>query len=360
MAQHDYHVADASGATVRADLNNALQAIATLNSGAAAPATTFAGQWWHDTATATLKRRNAANTAWITLGPIDQPLLAATDAAAGVVELLTQAELDARTDAARVPTAALLAEGLGVKGADIASAATLSLPTVGNYFDVTGTTTVTAISARAAGRIVRFRFTGALTLTHNATSLILQGSVNKLTVAGDVAEFVSLGSGNWRQVNYWSAAGGPGTIVQMASFQTGALSYTTVQIPFDDTIPQITEGNECMTLSFSPKSAANRLRIDVCFQGYLDNDGIFVVALFKDAVADALAAVFRGENNTAQVAGTPVSFSHDMLAGTTSAITFRVRAGPAAALTLTFNGLLSARRLGGVIPSSIRITEYVP
>lgn len=70
MAQHDYAIANASGAAVRADLNNALSAIATNNSGATAFATTYAYQWWADTTTGLLKVRNAANSAWVTVGTL--------------------------------------------------------------------------------------------------------------------------------------------------------------------------------------------------------------------------------------------------------------------------------------------------
>jgi hypothetical protein len=97
MAQHDYNIANASGATVRADLNNALQATVTLNSGATEPATLFAGMFWHDTATALLKRRNAANTAWITIGPIDSPLLAASESALGIIQMASAAAFRANT-----------------------------------------------------------------------------------------------------------------------------------------------------------------------------------------------------------------------------------------------------------------------
>mgnify|MGYP003394748549 CR=1 FL=1 len=69
----------------------------TLNSGAAEPATMFAGQWWHDTATAPLKRRNAANTAWITIGPIDSPLLAASESALGIIQMASAAAFRANT-----------------------------------------------------------------------------------------------------------------------------------------------------------------------------------------------------------------------------------------------------------------------
>ena len=68
MAQHDYNLANQSGADFRADLNNALSAIATTNSGATSPSTTFAHQLWVDTANSVLKIRNSANDAWITTG----------------------------------------------------------------------------------------------------------------------------------------------------------------------------------------------------------------------------------------------------------------------------------------------------
>lgn len=67
MSQHDYDIANGSGATVRADLNLALAAIATNNSGATAPSTTFANQWWFDETTNLMKQRDEANTAWITV-----------------------------------------------------------------------------------------------------------------------------------------------------------------------------------------------------------------------------------------------------------------------------------------------------
>jgi len=71
MAQHDYVIANGTGAAVRSDLNNALAAIVSQNSGATAPSTTYAYQWWADTTTNLLKLRNAANSGWITLFQLD-------------------------------------------------------------------------------------------------------------------------------------------------------------------------------------------------------------------------------------------------------------------------------------------------
>jgi hypothetical protein len=71
MAQHDYVIANGTGAAVRSDLNNALAAIVSQNSGATAPSPTYAYQFWADTTTGLLKLRNAANSAWITLFQLD-------------------------------------------------------------------------------------------------------------------------------------------------------------------------------------------------------------------------------------------------------------------------------------------------
>jgi len=66
MSQHDFDIANASGATVRSDINAALVALAELSTGASAPATTKANMFWFDTTNGVLNKRNNANTAWIT------------------------------------------------------------------------------------------------------------------------------------------------------------------------------------------------------------------------------------------------------------------------------------------------------
>jgi hypothetical protein len=132
---------------------------------------------------------------------------AATQSSLGSVILADQAKVDARTSTTAAVTPASLAHGLGLKGPDIASAATLVLPAVGDFFHVTGTATITAISTRTAGRIVTLRFAAALTLTHNATSLILPSEANIATAANDVAQFVSEAGGNWRCVHYTRSNG---------------------------------------------------------------------------------------------------------------------------------------------------------
>jgi hypothetical protein len=94
------------------------------------------------------------------------------------------------------------------KGSDIASATTTDIgAATGEFVDVTGTTTITGLGTIAAGITRTVRFTGALTLTHNATSLILPGGANITTAANDRAIFRSLGSGNWLCIAYVKADG---------------------------------------------------------------------------------------------------------------------------------------------------------
>lgn len=94
------------------------------------------------------------------------------------------------------------------KGANIASATTTDIgAATGNYVVVTGTTTITGFGTVQAGTVRIVEFSGAGTLTHNATSLILPGGANITRAAGDVGVFVSEGSGNWRCAAYTKADG---------------------------------------------------------------------------------------------------------------------------------------------------------
>ena len=72
MSQHDLDIANQTASAVRSDINNALQALGSTNSGASAPATTYANMLWYDTTANILKIRAEANDAWISIGYFDQ------------------------------------------------------------------------------------------------------------------------------------------------------------------------------------------------------------------------------------------------------------------------------------------------
>jgi hypothetical protein len=92
----------------------------------------------------------------------------------------------------------------------LASAGFTDLTSVtSNYVNVTGTTTITSLGTIASGAFRWVRFSGVLTLTHNATSLICIGNANITTAAGDVGLFISEGAGNWRVLDYVRADNSP-------------------------------------------------------------------------------------------------------------------------------------------------------
>lgn len=72
MSQHDYIIANQSASSARSDINNALQALASNNSGTAQPTTLYANMNWYETDTNTLKMLNEAGNTWITLFTLDQ------------------------------------------------------------------------------------------------------------------------------------------------------------------------------------------------------------------------------------------------------------------------------------------------
>jgi hypothetical protein len=139
------------------------------------------------------------------------------------------------TDSSKAVTPDALA-ALWEQGSNVASAGTISLGE-GGYFAVTGTTTITDIDfdTDKAGRPAWVRFDGALTLTHNATTLILPGGANITTAAGDVACFVSEGSDVVRCTVYTKANGQPvsgssGNLVYIAN-GSSLTSVTFTNIP---------------------------------------------------------------------------------------------------------------------------------
>ena len=146
-------------------------------------------------------------------------------------------------------------------------------------------------------------------------------------------------------------------LVQVVNVMDGDGATGTTVIPEDNTIPQITEGTEFMTLAITPTNASNKLLIEVVCNVSPASSGVAsIVALFQDSTAGALAAATMSNYDSNDEC--PIVFSHYMAAGTTSATTFKVRAGkPSGANAFNFNGTGGTRLFGGVMASSITISE---
>lgn len=202
------------------------------------------------------------------------------------------------------------------------------------------------------------------------TDLVKDGAAAIRTALGGVdTSFVDLKGGTTGQLLskasgtdldfIWASPTTSSKVVQMVNVQTGAVATGTGTIPFDDTIPQNTEGTQFMSLSITPTSATNILVIDVIAFVAPNQQVTMQGALFQDSTANALAAslqVVSTNNDRVQLD----AFRHYMVAGTTSATTFKYRSGANAAATVTFNGRSGSRLMGGVMASSITITEYTP
>ncbi len=144
-----------------------------------------------------------------------------------------------------------------------------------------------------------------------------------------------------------------------AVFETGAVATgSNGNMPsLTDVIPTNTMGDQYMSLTYTPQNAGSTLIIIVIVNYGSSVASNSVVALYQDATVNALAAV--GFNNPS-AAPYAVPLNHKMTAGTTSPTIFKVRIGMDRAGTVTFNGFAGSRILGGVMASSIIITEILP
>jgi len=287
-------------------------------------------------------------------------------------------------------------------GIDRSSASDLDITPAGNFFDVTGTTTIATMKSKGVGTQVTLQFDGACQLTHDATNFDLPGGANITTAAGDQFTFYEYASADWRCIGYALASGKAivgtfsssattsatglvelatqaevntgtdaarsitpetlaayllrGRVLQIVQTDFSSVGTTTTVIPQDDTIPQITEGAEFMTQAITPVSASSTLCIEVVAM-VANNTGVrfSMGALFVDSTANAIAAA---EVTHSQSTPQSMSIMYKVSSASTSARTYRFRAGPNAG-TLTFNGSAGARRFGAITKSSMKVTEYL-
>ena len=71
MSQHDFTIANQTASSARSDINDALQALVSNNSGADAPTTPYEKMWWYDTSNNILKSYKGSGT-WINVGRFNQ------------------------------------------------------------------------------------------------------------------------------------------------------------------------------------------------------------------------------------------------------------------------------------------------
>lgn len=175
---------------------------------------------------------------------------------------------------------------------DVASAATTNIGAeASNRVRITGTTTITSLGTIAAGVCRTVTFAGALVLKHNATSLILPGAANITTAAGDVAEFESLGAGNWRCTGYLRASGQALVVPSKATPYTD-IAVNTTAVPY---VPYRLTASLNLTL---PASPADGVWVDVVntsgtTTARVLRNGQSINGLAEDLTIDKNFAAFR-------------------------------------------------------------------
>lgn len=341
MPQHDMILANQAGAAFRADLNDALAALVANSSGATEPATMYAYMFWADTTSGLLKQRNAANNAWITIGTLASIGLGLLSRAGGsMTGLLNMAA-----------------------STDIASAATVDLSAAtGNVTRITGTTATSAFTMNA-GQWHLCIADGAWPLTYHATTnKINTGGSNYTCAAGDRV-LLHKDDDNIVQTTIIPANGQAivgGKLAQ--SLTSTSINYVglSTQIPLDDTIPQNTEGTEILTRAITPTNASSTIRVTAKMHitAPSGSGGTFIAALFKDTGANALSAgcVYCAAGGVTE----HIIVTYEESAGSASARTYKLRGGPASAITMYYNGNASGRLLGGVNIVSLTVDEILP
>jgi hypothetical protein len=145
-------------------------------------------------------------------------------------------------------------------------------------------------------------------------------------------------------------------VVDRAYGEYTANANLTTLIPLDDTIPQNTEGTEIISVSITPKSTTNRLR--VYFEGQATSSvapNNVSAAVFSSASANALAACHVAIPSIDF--GESLACAFEYVPATTSALTISVRVGPSLAANVRFNGNTGGRFFGGVARAVLIVEE---
>lgn len=228
------------------------------------------------------------------------PQLAVGAAGAADGALLTALDVDPATGNVLFPANIDLTEAEST----IASASTTDLGAANTMkVAVSGTTTITSFGTRAhAVRLIRF--SGVLTLTHNATSLILPGAANLATAANDCAIATSDSSGNWRVRQYTraAAAGSASPAASGANTDITSLASPALAAATATTAAQGDSSTKVATTEFvgrGPTGLRDRLR-NGTFDVWQRGGGAITVTTAGAYTADGWIVLPTGASVTAQ------------------------------------------------------------
>ena len=162
-------------------------------------------------------------------------------------------------------------------------------------------------------------------------------------------------NGNGTATFQTPATGASGSVVKTVSSLVNSLATGTTLIPFDDTIPQITEGTEFITVTYTPSAVGNRIRVTANVFGAYSVAAKVTAAIFEGSTANALSAAAE----TVATANDCVQHMvvYEGTVASLSALTYRLRIGGSTAGTYSLNGSAGSRLFGGVGFSNMTVTE---
>lgn len=156
-------------------------------------------------------------------------------------------------------------------------------------------------------------------------------------------------------------AGTLATYEQLKVLDRAYAEYTTNAditglIPFDDTIPQNTEGTQILSVTLTPKSVTSRVRLR--FQGQIVGGFVnYIAAIFSSASSNALRSGWATLDSS--YAG-PLVLEHEYVPGVTTTLTFSVRIGTQSGTTMRLNGTSGGRLFGGSAGATLVVEEIAP
>jgi len=219
--------------------------------------------------------------------------------------------------------------------------------TIGTLNSTTGT--ITNISTTLAGDFTISQGTGTL-----GTTGVVAGTYGTSTIIPRI----SVDAKGRITTLSTAALGSTGKVLQVVSATTSSVVTCGTTIPWDDTIPQITEGNEVLNLTITPLSATSVIYIKFDASGSASGavTNAATIAFFKDSAANAIYATQVHFWNASNY-GNKFNASYKENSSSTTSRTYRVRVG-ADSPTIYINGnFAGTRRYGGVSTAILEIWE---
>jgi len=139
----------------------------------------------------------------------------------------------------------------------------------------------------------------------------------------------------------------------------GELTIGTTTTPFDNTIPQITEGNEVFNFNYTPKKIGSLIRL--FSQLMPSNSGasaILASSLFIDSGVNAIRTTTTRQDIVDRLTGSILR--HEFVTVSLSPINFQIRSGSSAAGTIILNNNGNVANYGDTINSWIELEELAP